>query len=135
MNIALIADDDKKELLTQFCTAYSGILKKCDLCAPAVTAKLISEGAGLEISPLMPEDQGGIEQLCSLVSCNTIDLLLFFRTTTAQDTEFGARSSLLHLCDIYCVPAATNIATAEVLIHGLNSGWLDWREIVNPKNS
>ncbi|MEG2165426.1 MAG: methylglyoxal synthase, partial [Ruthenibacterium sp.] len=27
---------------------------------------------------------------------------------------------------------ATNIATAEVLIHGLERGDLDWRNIVNP---
>ena len=30
-------------------------------------------------------------------------------------------------------PLATNIATAEVLVHGLERGDLDWRDIVNPK--
>ena len=30
------------------------------------------------------------------------------------------------------IPVATNIATAEVLIHGLERGDLDWRDIVNP---
>ena len=39
---------------------------------------------------------------------------------------------LSRLCDIYNVPAATNIATAEVLIMALDRGDLDWREIVNP---
>jgi methylglyoxal synthase len=28
---------------------------------------------------------------------------------------------------------ATNIATAEALIHALEKGDLDWRNIVNPK--
>ena len=32
MNIALIAHDKKKELMVQFCIAYSGILSKNILC-------------------------------------------------------------------------------------------------------
>ena len=41
---------------------------------------------------------------------------------------------MLRLCDIRGIPVATNIATAEVLIHGLERGDLDWRNIVNPRN-
>ena len=33
----------------------------------------------------------------------------------------------------YNIPVATNVATAEMLIHGLERGDLDWRDIVNPK--
>ena len=32
------------------------------------------------------------------------------------------------------IPIATNSATAEMLILGLDRGDLDWRNIVNPKN-
>ena len=35
--------------------------------------------------------------------------------------------NLLRLCDMHNIPVATNIATAEVLIHGLERGDLDWR--------
>ena len=38
------------------------------------------------------------------------------------------------MCDVYNIPFATNIATAEVLVTALESGGLDWREIVNPKS-
>jgi len=133
MNIALIADNDKKELLVQFCTAYKGILAKHDLCATAATAKLVSEGAGLKILSLMSGSQGGLEQIAALVSCDRIDLLLFFRTPNEQRMS-GAEFNLMRLCDAHTVPMATNIATAEVLIHGLANGWLDWRDIVNPKS-
>ena len=37
MNIALIAHDNKKELMAQFCTAYCGILAQHTLCATATT--------------------------------------------------------------------------------------------------
>lgn len=33
MNIALIAHDAKKELMTQFCIAYCGVLSRHTLCA------------------------------------------------------------------------------------------------------
>ena len=36
--------------------------------------------------------------------------------------------TLLRLCDMHTIPVATNIATAEVLIHGLERGDLAWFE-------
>ena len=36
-------------------------------------------------------------------------------------------------CSIHSIPAATNIATAEALIHSLGRGDLDWRELVHTK--
>ena len=43
MNIALIAHDKKKELMVQFCIAYSGILSKHSLYATGTTGKMIIE--------------------------------------------------------------------------------------------
>jgi methylglyoxal synthase len=40
---------------------------------------------------------------------------------------------ILQLCDKNSVPLATNIATAEMLIMGLNRGDLDYREILYPR--
>ncbi len=134
MNIALIADNEKKELLVQFCTAYSGILAKHDLCATATTAKLVAEGTGLPVTAFMPGGQGGVEQISALISCDQIDMLLYFRGAVSSEEKInGAEINLMRLCDLHTVPMATNIATAEVLIHGLANGWLDWRDIVNPK--
>ena len=43
MNIALIAHDEKKELMVQFCIAYGGILEKHRICATATTGKIVSD--------------------------------------------------------------------------------------------
>ena len=43
-------------------------------------------------------------------------------------------SYISRLCDQNNVPFAGNLATAEMLVLGLNRGDLDWRDIVNPKN-
>ena len=49
MQIALIAQDDKKELMAQLCIAYCGILAKHSLCSTATTGNFIKDATGLEI--------------------------------------------------------------------------------------
>ena len=132
MNIALIAHDNKKELMVQFCTAYCGILAQHTLCATATTGKLISEATGLKIQRYLSGPQGGDQQIASRIGCDEIDLLLFFRDPLTKGDFEPNDANLLRLCDVHNVPVATNIATAEVLIHGLERGDMDWRNIVNP---
>lgn len=136
MQIAITADDNKKELMTQFCIAYCGILSKHDLCATGITGKIISESTGLQVELLMAGTVGGEEQLLSRIEYDEIDLLLFFRDTTDLNDNEYARSvddRILLMCDKKNIPLATNIATAEVLILALERGDLAWRELVNPK--
>lgn len=134
MNIAITAHDSKKELMAQFCIAYCGILSQHKICATNTTGKFVSEATGLEITKFLSGAQGGDQQIASLISYNEIDLVLFFRDPVTQKDSESA-TNLLRLCDVHNIPVATNIATAEVLIHGLKRGDLDWRDIVNPKNS
>ena len=134
MEIAIIADDKKKELMTQFCIVYCGILCKHNLCATGITGKYISEATGLKIERLLSGAHGGAQQITSRVAYNEIDLLIYFRDTS-KDVVFDEEEyNLLRMCDVYNIPVATNIATAEVLVTALENGGLDWREIVNPKS-
>ncbi|MBO5930083.1 MAG: methylglyoxal synthase [Clostridia bacterium] len=134
MNIALIAHDKKKELMVQFCIAYKGILSKHMLCATGTTGGLIADATGLKVHRFLSGPQGGDQQIGARIAYNEIDLVLFFRDPlTAQPHEPDV-SALLRLCDVHNVPLATNVATAEVLVHGLERGDLDWRDIVNPKD-
>ena len=135
MEIAIIAHDLKKELMAQFCIAYCGILSKHNLCATAITAKYISEATGLNIDKLMSGEQGGEQQIASRISYNEIDVLLYFRDTRPGAVTDTVSNELLRMCDLYNVPVATNIATAEVIITALDRGDLDWREIVNPRSA
>ena len=137
MDIAIIADDTKKELTAQFCIAYCGILSKHNLCATGVTGKYISDATGLKIERLLAGSQGGEEQIASRIAYNEIDVLLYFRDTRASDelTEHDRiERELLRACDRYNVPVATNIATAEVIVMALDRGDLDWRNFVNPRS-
>ena len=133
MNIALIAHDSKKELMTQFCIAYCGILSKHSICATGTTGKLVSEATGLDIEKYLSGSQGGAQQIGSRIACDEIDLLLLFRDPLNPKPGEPNETNLLRLCDVHNIPVATNIATAEALIHSLERGDLDWRDIVNPK--
>mgnify|MGYP002865124782 CR=1 FL=1 len=134
MNIALMAHDRKKELMVQFCIAYCGILSNHSLCATNTTGRLVAEATGLPITLYRSCGQGGDQQISARVACNEIDLLLYFRDPISAKENEPNEAHLLKLCDVHNIPFATNIATAEVLIHGLERGDLDWRNIVNPKN-
>lgn len=133
MNIALVAHDSKKELMVQFCIAYCGVLSRHNLCATGTTGKLVSEATGLSIQRFLSGKQGGDQQISARIAYDEIDLLLFFRDALADKTREVNEMDMLRLCDVHNIPLATNIATAEVLIHGLERGDLDWRNIVNPQ--
>ena len=132
MEIALIADDGKKELMAQFCIAYSGILSKHHICATQTTGKYVKDATDLDIEMLMSGSTGGCEQIQSRISFNEIDILFFFRYTEPAERHSAMQQDMLRLCDVYSVPVATNLATAEVLVMALDRGELDWRKLVNP---
>ena len=127
MNIAIIANDKKKELITEFCIAYCGILSRHNICSTAITGKYISEATGLQIEKMLSGSHGGIEQIASKIAYDEVDVLILLRDTN-NDTEYTeTEMNLVKLCDKYTVPVATTVATAEVLVLALDRGDLDWR--------
>ncbi len=133
MNIAIMAHDKKKELIVQFCIAYKGILAQHSLYATATTGKLIIENTKMKVYTFLPGAQGGDQQIAARISYNEIDLVLFFRDPLTPESYDTDTASIIRLCDVHNIPIATNLATAEVLIHFLERGDLDWRDILNPK--
>jgi len=120
--------------MVQFCIAYCGILAGHVLCATNTTGRLVSEATGLPIQLYMSCQQGGAQQIGSRIAYNEIDMVMYFCDPLSTDEYQSSVMEIARLCDQQNVPFATNIATAEVLIHGLKRGDLDWRDIVNPKN-
>ena len=132
MNIALMAHDNRKELMVQFCTAYCGILAKHTLCATARTGQQIADATGLTIHRFLSFDHGGGQQIAARIAYNEIDMVLFFNDPR-DEKSCESVSYISRLCDQNNIPFASNVATAEMLVLGLSRGDLDWRDIVNPK--
>lgn len=136
MNITLMAHDKKKELMVQFCTAYKSVLSKHNLSATATTGRLVAEATGLPVTLHLSHNQGGHQQVDARIAYNEIDLVLLFTDPNNSDPwEDQQVVQTLHLCDAHNVPMATNLATAEMLILGLQRGDLDWREMIRRKRS
>lgn len=129
MTIAIIAHDSKKELMLQFCTAYSSLLAKQEIIATGTTGRLIAQTTGLPVRCYLSGRLGGGQQIAARIACDEVDLVLFFRDPLHAKASEPNDMNILRLCDMHSVPAATNIATAEVLLRGLDQGDLDYRDV------
>ena len=132
MNIALMSHDNKKELMVQFCTAYAGILSHHNIYATNTTGHMVADATGLNVHCFLSYAHGGSQQIGARIAYNEIDMVLFFSDPQSNDLDADLKY-ITTLCDQYNIPFATNVATAEILIHGLERGDLDWRDIINPK--
>ncbi|MEN2464855.1 methylglyoxal synthase [Ornithinibacillus sp. FSL M8-0202] len=133
MNIALVAHDKKKQAMINFALAYKHVLEKHQLFATGTTGKLITEETGLAIHRFLSGPLGGDQQIGAMIANNEMDMVIFFRDPlTAQPHEPDV-SALIRLCDVHQIPLATNLSSAEIFIHGLEHGSLDWRKIMKGK--
>ncbi len=129
MKIALIAHDKKKTELVNFMIAYEHIFSEHTLYSTGTTGIRIMDATNLEILRLASGPLGGDQQIGALITTGDLDLILFFRDPlTAQPHEPDV-SALLRLCDVYGIPLATNVATAELLIKAVEQGFFSWREV------
>jgi len=127
MKIALIAHDRKKDDLIQFVTAYQDILNDHELFATGTTGQRIIDETGLSVFRYQSGPLGGDQQIGARIANNEMDMIIFFRDPlTAQPHEPDV-TALIRLCDVYQIPLATNMGTAEVLLKGLQEGFVDWR--------
>ncbi len=128
MNIVLLADNRKNELLVNFCIAYSQILARHNMFSLINTSRLIRDASKLNVVGLSTEISGSLDQLASRAMYNEIDAVIYLRDPLLD--SYDAPNALLRACDTNSIPLATNIATAELLVLALDRGDLDWRELV-----
>ncbi|MBQ4187580.1 MAG: methylglyoxal synthase [Firmicutes bacterium] len=133
MIIGLIAHDNKKTLMQNFCVAYSNILKKHTLLATGTTGRRIEEVTNLPIQKMLTGSFGE-QQLCAQIDSNHIDMVIYLRDPDNPATNEPSLVNILRHCDAHNIPVATNLATAEMLILGLDRGDLDWREMFHSKD-
>jgi len=127
MNIGLVAHNNKKELMIAFCIAYKSILQNHELFATGVTGTIVYQSTGLFVNKLACGLLGQ-QQLEARAAYNELDIIFFFRDPDKLDEHEQELASLLRHCDANNIPIATNLATAEIIINGLDRGDLMWRE-------
>ena len=119
MKIAIIAHDKKKSEMITFCIKHKDVLSRHELFATGTTGSKVIERTGLNIHCFKSGPLGGDQQIGARVANGEIDLILFFRDPlTAQPHEPDV-SALFRLSDVYKIPLASNINTAEMFFQTL----------------
>lgn len=131
MKIALIAHDKKKPEMVEFALAYKSVLKNHELYATGTTGLKVKEATGLPVHRFQSGPLGGDQQIGAMIASNDMDMVVFLRDPlTAQPHEPDV-NALLRLSDVYRIPLATNLASAELLMHALKRGEMHWRELIH----
>ncbi|MGZ3660273.1 MAG: methylglyoxal synthase, partial [Bdellovibrionota bacterium] len=117
--IALIAHDGKKALLVSFVRDHLPLLKKYRLIGTGNSGKLV-QTAGLKIRRLLSGPMGGDAQIAAEVATGRCQGVIFLRDPLGMHPHDPDISMLMRICDVHDVPLATNRASAELLIRGLD---------------
>lgn len=119
IRIALIAHDEKKEDMIKFAKKYNSVLSDMRLIATGTTGQRLIEETGLEVERMASGPIGGDQMIGAEIAKGRLDGVIFLRDPlTAQPHEPDV-SALLRLCDVHQIPLATNLTTAEMIIHSL----------------
>lgn len=109
-----------KPEIIDFAKKYRQVLSQHQLVATGTTGHKIIEATGLNITCFRSGPLGGDQEIGAKVANGEIDLIFFFRDPlTAQPHEPDV-SALLRLSDVYKIPLATNISTAELIAHAIH---------------
>ena len=115
--IALIAHDNKKEELIQWCDRNQDILKKHFLCGTGTTARLITERTSLPVKGYNSGPLGGDQQIGAKIVQGQVDFLIFFSDPLTAQPHDPDVKALLRIAQVYDIPIANNMATADFMIH------------------
>ena len=115
-SIALVAHDNKKKDLVEWCEFNKGTLSHYCLFATGTTGKAIIEKTQLEINLLKSGPYGGDMELGSMIANAKLDYLIFFWDPLESQPHDVDVKALLRMAVLYNIPTACNRATADLLI-------------------
>lgn len=115
-NIALIAHDNKKADLIEWCEQNKDILTQHFLCGTGTTARMITDKTGLPVKGYNSGPLGGDQQIGAKIVEGRIDFVVFFSDPLTAQPHDPDVKALLRIAQVYDIPIANNKATADFII-------------------
>ena len=121
MEIAIIAHDGRKADMVQFLNKNKALLLKDNLKIIATgTTGSKAEAAGFKVKKMLSGPLGGDAQIAARVAEGKTKMVLFFKDPNSSHAHEVDINMLIRICDVHNVPLATNEATAQLLLLGLD---------------
>lgn len=117
--IALIAHDNMKPTMIEWCQKNKDILGHHFLCGTGTTAKKINEATGLPVRAYLSGPLGGDQQIGARVAVGEIDIVIFFSDPLTAQPHDPDVKALLRIAQVYDIPIANNKATADCILKSL----------------
>ena len=115
--LALAANNTKKDDIVQLIKAHKKELAEIDLIATQGTGRYIQEKTGLQVTLLSSGQLGSEQQIGGLVANGEINAIIFLRDPLSANSNESRGNALARICDVYNIPIATNLMTAEAVLH------------------
>ena len=115
-NIALIAHDQKKRELIDWCQEHREVLAKHFLCGTGTTARMITDSTGLPVKGYNSGPLGGDQQIGAKIVEGKIDFVIFFSDPLTAQPHDPDVKALLGIAQVYDIPIANNKASADFMI-------------------
>ena len=134
-NIALIAHDNKKAELIDWCNEHKEILKKHFLCGTGTTARMITDQTGLPVKGYNSGPLGGDQQIGAKIVEGKVDFVIFFSDPLTAQPHDPDVKALLRIAQVYDIPIANNRSSADFMILSSLMDQTYERKVINFKKN
>lgn len=119
--IALIAHDGKKDDMIRFVRAHRAGLARFRLIATGTTGERIAQATGLPIERMLSGPLGGDAQIAARVAEGRVACIIFLVDPLYAHPHEPDIQGLVRVCNVHNIPIATNEATAQLVLAGLEA--------------